>query len=150
MIVAMQLHHWEQMNQVMPMVRQEDTRGIVALDDNGKLLGGIVCEDWTETMCSCHIVLIDGYKALKMGLHRELTNYVFTQAGKLKIIGMVPADNEKALKLDKHLGFIELVRIENGYKDGVDYVVMELKRENCPYWIGVEDGMVQTRRTRAA
>ncbi len=145
MITAMQTHHWEQLNQVMPMVRQEDTRGVVALDENGRLLGGIVCEDWTETMCSAHIVLIDGYKALKMGLHKELANFVFTQAGKLKIMGLVPADNEKALKLDKHLGFTELFRIENGYKPDVDYVVMELKRENCPYWAEVDYGQESSR-----
>ena len=135
MIVALTKAYWDVLNTVMPLAEQEDTTGVVAIDDDtGEVYGGVVCEDWTETMCSCHIALVNGYKALKMGLHEELANYVFTQAGRLKVIGLGPADNAKALKLDRHLGFTELFRIEDGYKHGVDYVVMELKRENCPYW----------------
>ena len=84
---------------------------------------------------------------MREGIHSAAASYVFTQAGRLKMLGYVPADNEKALKLNKHLGFTELVRIEDGYKLGVDYVLMELKRENCPYW-RLEDGKEE--RARAA
>ena len=32
-----------------------------------------------------------------------------------------------------HLGFTEKLRLEDAWADGVDYVVMELKKENCRY-----------------
>lgn len=141
MIVALQKHHWPDICKIMPMVLQDDTTGVVALDDRtGRFLGAVVCEDWTETMCSCHILLADTFKALRAGLHKELANYVFVQAKRLKVIGLVPAKNTRAQKLNKHFGFTELFRIEDGYKVGEDYIVMEMKKENCPYWTEVKHG----------
>ena len=51
---------------------------------------------------------------------------------------MVPGDNEKALKFNEHLGFTIKMRLEDAWDDGVDYVVMELKKENCPYLSKIE------------
>ena len=147
MIVPMNKAHWDVLNLTLPLALQEDTRGVVCVDDDtGEVYGGVVCEDWTSTVCCVHIV-ITHRRALREGIHSAAASYVFTQAGRLKMLGYVPADNEKALKLNKHLGFTELVRIEDGYKLGVDYVLMELKRENCPYW-RLEDGKEE--RARAA
>jgi ribosomal protein S18 acetylase RimI-like enzyme len=133
-IVALNPNHWDEICQIMPLVRQEDTRGIASIDpESGELWGAVVCEDWTVTTVSCHIV-INKPRAFRDGLHTELTDYVFNQAGRIKIMGLVPADNDRALKLNRHLGFSELFRIEDGYDWGIDYVVMELKKEDCPYW----------------
>lgn len=132
--------HWDVLADILPLTLQEDTRGVMALSDTGQVYGGVVCEDWTETLCCCHIVLADPFRAMRAGLIDAVADYVFTQCGRLKMIGMVPGDNLKAQKLNKHIGFTELYRIEDGYKQGIDYVVMELKRENCPYWAGEEDG----------
>lgn len=134
MIVALNPNHWDELTRTLPLVRQEDTRGIASVDpDTGELWGAVVCEDWTVTAVSCHIVILKS-RAFRDGLHRELPEYVFNQAGRIKIMGLVPADNDKALKLNKHFGFKELFRIEEGYDWGIDYVVMELRREDCPYW----------------
>ena len=134
MITALGPKQWDELVRTLPLVRQEDTRGVASIDpDTGELWGAVVCEDWTVTAVSCHIVILKP-RAFRDGLHRELTEYVFNQAGRIKIMGLVPADNEAALKLNKHLGFKELFRIEEGYDWGIDYVVMELKKEDCPYW----------------
>ena len=127
------------------MVLQDDTTGVVALDDDdGEFLGAVICEDWTETMCSCHILMPKPFKALRAGLHRELANYVFVQADRLKVIGLVPANNTRAQALNRHFGFTELFRIEDGYKVGEDYIVMEMKKENCPYWTEADNGKEST------
>ena len=49
------------------------------------------------------------------------------------IYGMVPGDNAKAIKINEHIGFTVKMRLEDAWADGIDYVVMELKKENCRY-----------------
>lgn len=133
-ITAMSFDHWKEIVQQYPLVQQEDSRGIVAIDDDtGRVLGGVVCEDWTVTACACHIAVFDR-RALKAGLHTELGKYVFDQCGRSKILGHIPANNTASLKLAKHLGFTELVRIENGFDHGVDNVIVELIPENTRYY----------------
>ena len=126
--------HWDVLTEVLPLNLGEDTRGIVAIDEEtGETYGGVVFQDWTRTVVCAHIVVLSP-RAFRVGIHKAAADYVFNQAGRQKMIGMVPADNPKALKLNKHLGFEEIYRIEEGYDHGVDYVVMELRKENCPYW----------------
>ena len=140
MIVALNKEHWPDIEAIMPMVYQDDTTGVVALDARASFHGAVVCEDWTETMCSCHILLAHPFKALREGIHNALADYVFVQAGRIKVMGLVPAKNLKAQRLNRHFGFTELFRIEDGYRVGEDYIVMEMKKENCPYWAEVEHG----------
>jgi hypothetical protein len=47
------------------------------------------------------------------------------------MFGLVPDNNEKALKLDKHIGFHEVARVPDAICDGVGYIVMRLDKENC-------------------
>ena len=114
------------------MSLSDNTKGVVC-EDNGRLLAAMVCDNWTENSVQCHIVVQDK-AALKHRFHYQCADYVFTQADREKMIGIVPSDNDKALKFDKHLGFEELVRIKDGFKKGVDTVILELHRDNCPYW----------------
>jgi hypothetical protein len=43
----------------------------------------------------------------------------------------VPANNEKAVKFNKHIGFTIKTVMEEAFEDNVDYLLMELKREDC-------------------
>lgn len=131
-IRAMTQFDWPEISDCLKVVLMENTKGMVC-EHEGQLLAAMVCDSWTENSVQCHIMVMDR-RALRHGFHKECANYVFTQADRKKMIGIVPSDNEKALKLDKHFGFEELCRIEDAFSDGVDAVVMELKRENCPYW----------------
>ena len=67
------------------------------------------------------------------GFAEEVFNYIFNTAGRGVVIGVTPADNAPALKFNKHIGLVELYRIKDGYAQGVDYVVQELRKENCRY-----------------
>jgi len=128
-------HHWPIIMRELPLALQQDTRGVIALNaETDELLAAVVCEDWTITSVQCHI-LICNRAALRAGFINEVANYVFTTGGRLSMYGMVPADNDKALRLNKHIGFTEVVRLKDAYDIGIDYVLMELRRENCPYWI---------------
>lgn len=140
MIRGMTQDDWEAACRIMPMTLKEDTRGVASVDpETGELWGLVVCEDWTVTAVCCHIVLIKTIRAVRDNIFTELTDFVFNQGGRIKILGTVPGDNPEAMALNKRLGFTELFRIEEGYDWGIDYVIMELKREDCPYWVPREN-----------
>ena len=109
----------------------EDTQGIVAERD-GKRVAVVVFDSWAHTSVQVHIGVEDPL-VFKHGMHREVCVHAFLVAGRKMMIGLVPGNNAKALKLNKHFGFYEVARIEDGYDEGIDYVVMRLDKHNCKY-----------------
>jgi hypothetical protein len=132
---------WPIIRDKVQCVLCEDTRGVVAERD-GKLAGAFIFDSWTPNSVQSHQLLLDPM-ALKAGLHREAANYVYGVAGRKLIIGLTPSDNAKALKLNKHYGFTEAYRLQDGVRDGVDYVVMVMHRDDCPYYEEKPDGVQQ-------
>ena len=108
-----------------------DSRGILAERD-GKIVGVVMFDNWTHSAVQVHI-RIDDPLVFKHGMHREVCKYVFLQSGREQMIGLVPASNKKALKLDKHFGFEEIFRLEDGYKIGEDMVLLRMKKADCQY-----------------
>jgi hypothetical protein len=118
----------------LPMAVTTDTAGLVAYDpQTQEYLAFLICQDWTETSVQVHQVILKSM-VLRHGWLEECATYVFSQAGKLKMYGLVPANNETALSMNTKSGFKELIRLEDAYAKGVDFVLMELKREDCPFW----------------
>ena len=117
------------------LLRVEDTTGIVAVDcDTGGLIGAVVMDTWTPNSVQCHFTM-KTVSALRRGLLHKAFEYVFTERDKGIMYGMIPSNNEKSLKLAMHLGFTEQTRLHDTFGTGLDCVILELKRENCPYWI---------------
>jgi len=115
-----------------------DTRGIVAMEDDHRIHAGIVLFDqFTENSCTAHISITNPM-ALR-GLHIEAFKYAFNQLDKSMILGPVESDNKKALKLNAHFGFTEVARIKDAYADGVDLVLLQMKREDCKYLIKMKE-----------
>lgn len=52
------------------------------------------------------------------------------------ILASVASTNEEALKLDRHLGFIDKAYIEDAHIDG-DLVILAMRRENCR-WLDIK------------
>lgn len=126
-------YDWGWFKQRVPLLRVEDTKGITAIDlDANKTVAMVILDNWTQNGVQCHIA-IDDPMVLRHGFLEECMDYVFNVCGKKKAWGLIPADNEKALKLNKHMGFVEVVRLKDGYADGVDSVIMEMTRETSKY-----------------
>lgn len=124
---------WSWVRQRTGAILTEDTTGIVAMDKaTGRVLAAVVLDTWSGSSVQAHIV-IERPIVLRHGLFELVSDYVYRQAGCLTIAGVVPADNEKALKLDRHLGFKEVGRIHDGYAPGVDSVIMEMRRSDCRF-----------------
>lgn len=57
-------------------------------------------------------------------------DYPFNKLGVKVILAAVSSNNEEALKLDRHLGFVDKAYIEDAHTDG-DLVILAMRRENC-------------------
>ena len=110
----------------------DDTKGITAWGDDGIPQAVCVLDSWSYNSCQIHIWIENAF-VLKHGFAEEVFKYVFDTCNRNLIIGVTPADNPKAIKFIKHIGFEEIFRIRDGYREGVDYVVTEIRKENCRY-----------------
>ena len=111
--------------------RCEDTKGIV-IHRNSQVVGAVVLDSWSYNSVTIHVA-IDDLLCMKHGFPEEVFNYIFNTCDKGVVIGITPANNEKALRFNKRIGLVELYRIRDGYDVGIDYVVQELRKENCRY-----------------
>ena len=124
---------WGWVNEQVPILRVEDTCGLVMIDlEKHATVAAVVMDNITPNSVQCHFMLTDPM-ALRHGFLQECFDLIFNHMDKKFIYGLVPGNNDKALKLNEHIGFTEKCRMPEAFKDGVDYVIMELKRENCKY-----------------
>lgn len=124
--------HSDWVREVIAPVFCEDTRGIVALRDDNSIAGAIIMDSWAPNSVQVHIGA-ETPLVFKHGLHKEAANYIFNTAGRNVVIGLTPSNNEKAIKINKHLGFKEIFRVPDAYLDGVDYIVFRMDRHECTY-----------------
>lgn len=108
-------------------------RGIEAVTPEGEIKGAVGFDSWMGNAGHMHIAL-ESPSALRV-LLRPAARYFFQDCGKDVALGFLPAHNEKALKLDKHIGFREVYRIKDGAAPGDDMVLLELRKEAVGRWL---------------
>ena len=109
----------------------DDMNGISCYRDE-KLIGVVGLESWSYNSVTIHLVIED-VLSLRHGYPEEVFNYIFNECDKGVVIGVTPDNNPKALKFNKSMGLVELYRIKDAYDVGIDYVVQELRKENCKF-----------------
>jgi hypothetical protein len=126
-------YDWGWVNEQVGIMRVEDTGGIVAFNaENGELVAACIWDNWTRNSVQCHF-MITSPLVLKHHFLECCFFHMFVERNVTRVYGLVPANNEKAVKLNTHMGFTEKARMEEAFEVGVDYLLMELKRENCKY-----------------
>lgn len=124
---------WGWVRAQVPILRVEDTCGIMAIDvDKNETVGACIMDTWAANSVQAHF-MVTTPMLLRHGFIEECFDYLFNERGLKYIYGMVPGDNVRALKINKHMGFTEKTRLGDAWADGIDYVIMELKKENCKY-----------------
>jgi len=102
----------------------------LGLEQDGQLVGGCVIDSYVkDARCAMHVAG-EGRKWLNREFIRACFGYVFTQLNCKVALGPVPSTNEAAIRFDKHLGFTEACRIEDGCPDG-DLVLMQMAKAKC-------------------
>ena len=136
---AMTDNDWEWLRSRALTIRCEDTQGIVAYEaKTGKILAMCAIDSFTQNSCSTHMA-IDDPTVLRHGFLQELARHIFITCGRSNVIGLVPSTNKRAIRFNKHIGFREIARIPDAIADGIDYVVMQMTRDECK-WLEVPDG----------
>lgn len=126
---------WEWFKTRTHVIKCEDSMGLCVYDDNKRLQAMCVADSFTDESCNVHFA-IDNPMVLRHGFFEEIAEQCFNRMGCKRIWGLVPSNNPKALKLDKHIGFTEVTRIPDAIRDGVDYIVMRLNKEDCRWLRG--------------
>jgi hypothetical protein len=125
--------HWAWINEQVAIIWCEDTTGIMAVNtDTQKPVGACIMDNWTANSVQCHSVCTSPL-IIKYGFVDLCFDFIFNIMGMSSIYGMIPANNIKSVKFHTHLGFTVKAIMEEAYATGVDYLLMEMKRENCLY-----------------
>jgi hypothetical protein len=96
--------------------------GIVAYSKKGTM-GVVGLDCWTPTSVMAHWYI--KHPRCIMPLWKELNLYL-AQYGRKKIIGSIPSDNVRCLRMIyRKLGWVPVARIVDGWSDGVDLVISE-------------------------
>lgn len=84
-------------------------------------------------VCQIHVAMADGYHFTPRAMLEATFEYAFNQLGREKIIGVVNSKNEKALRYDLHLGFVEEHRMPEMHDDGGDIIILGMLKSQCRY-----------------
>lgn len=113
-------------------------RALEIRTEDGRILGMVGFDGWSGNSCCMHVALEPGYEGMRAGvmLVRPAFEFVFVHCDLGVAVGTVKSTNEKALKLNRHLGFREVFRGKDWFEPGVDQVWMEMRREDCRWLTG--------------
>lgn len=124
---------WSWVNAQIPILRVEDTSGIMAIDTETETpVGAAIFDNWTANSVQTHF-MVTSPMVLKHKFLEEVYTYVFGFKKLKYMYGLVPANNEKAVKLNKHMGWTIKATMPEAYAKGVDYLLFELTKDNCKY-----------------
>ena len=123
---------WEWVSDRAHTILCGDMCGIVVTNEGGDIQAVAVFDSFTKNACNVHLA-IENPMVIKHGFLSEIARHLFLVRNRSRIFGLVPSNNSRALKLDKHIGMREIACIPNALDEGVDYVVLEMTREECTW-----------------
>ena len=112
-----------------------ETSSAIGLEKNGKLVAGVIYENWNRASIFCHIAI---EARLTKAYLKAIFDYPFNVCNVKKIIVPVVSNHVKSIKLVTNMGFTEEARIVNGSQDG-DIIFLTMTKENCRF-LGVRYG----------
>ena len=125
----MQKEHWPWIKDRAHPILCEDTTGLVALRGRD-VVAACAFDSWSGGACLGHIAIDDPF-VLRRGFLECAFDFVFNYANRLVMMGLTPGDNDKALNFNRKIGMKEVYRIKDGYEPGIDYVLQEMRKDEC-------------------
>lgn len=121
---------WAWFREHNPITLTHDTRGVVALME-GKPVAACAISHYHGYSVQVHQILLRPI-VIKYGWLEVMSRAMFGNHV-LVIYGYTPSSNVKALKLNKHLGFVEVGRVPDAHGPGDDYHILMMQRKGCRY-----------------
>lgn len=111
----------------LPLPYSESMRGIT----NGGAT--VIFDGWTPNSVQMHVYSSGPKSLFDPTFVIEVFRYAFEQCGKSLVYTVTPGDAEGSLAVSGAMGFRETHRIKDGWSDGVDMVIKEMRRGDCRY-----------------
>jgi hypothetical protein len=105
-------------------------KGIVNEVD-GKVAAMIIYDYWTYTSVQVHIHAPNFRHFIDPKFIHEIFHYPFITCDRKVLVAVTPDESKGSLAVSKWLGFKETYRMKDGWCDGEDMVLKELKRADC-------------------
>jgi hypothetical protein len=107
-------------------------RALEAMDEeSGQILAMVAYDGWMPNLCQMHVAVAHSFPARRF--LRAAFGIPFIELERDLVVGWVLGTNEKALELDRRLGFRETHRIKDGWDKGVDLVLFEMRKDECKW-----------------
>ena len=104
----------------------------VGIEENGKLIGGVVINGYQRGIrCSIHCSG-DGKRWINREFIRVVFDYVFRQLDCQCVVNPVDVSNADSIRFTKHIGFREVARIPEA-----ELVIFSMPRAYCR-WLAVK------------
>ena len=121
---------WDWFNSKVPVLCVEDSCGMVARDaSTDAIVGGCVLDNWTDTSVMVHFA-VSSPMVLRAGFFDLCADFVFNDRKRRIVYATVPDMYASALGFLPKVGFTEVARLKDAFKEGIDCVIMELRKEN--------------------
>lgn len=108
-----------------------NAQGIACVDGDGTLGAVVLYDDWTPNAVTVHIYSASPKYMFNPRFIHEIFWFPYVYGTRSVLVGTIQADNEGSLKLAKALGFRETYRVTDGWSDGIDMVIVEMRRQDC-------------------
>jgi len=105
----------------------------IGLEQDGELIAGVVFDYYTGPSISMHVAAAPGRRWMTKDFLWRCFAYPFLQLQCNRITGLVRVDNLDAQRFDEHLGFKREGLLRKAAKDGTDYIVYGMLREECRF-----------------
>jgi hypothetical protein len=123
---------WDWFKERTHVIQCEDSQGMVAYSATGKILAVMVADNFSPDSCNVHVA-IDSPIVIKHGFLVEAFHHLFNVCNRKHVFGLVPSNNAKALKFDRHIGFKESCCIPDGCGTGTDCIILRMDKVSCPW-----------------
>ena len=111
-----------------------DYATFIGQEIDGEIKAVVAYDNIMDKSCMMHIAAIVP-NWISKDLLWAAFDYPFNKLKVKVILASVASTNEEALKLDRHLGFVDKAYIEDAHTDG-DLVILAMRRENCR-WLDI-------------
>jgi RimJ/RimL family protein N-acetyltransferase len=112
------------------VVLTRDARAVVA-DQDGKIVGMVAFDGWTENAAQAHIAVES--PRVWFRLLRPAFHYVYEQARKAIILAVIPSHNVRSVRFVRGIGFRVQLEVRDGWAKGDDLLIFEMRREKCRF-----------------
>jgi RimJ/RimL family protein N-acetyltransferase len=103
----------------------------IGIEKDGEIVCGVMFEGFNGQSIQIHVAMNPDAK-----MNREwifvVFDYAFRQLKVNKIIGIVDSTNDKALRFDRHIGFVDEAVIKDAGKHG-DLCILTMTRQQCRF-----------------